>query len=306
MKFHIVINPVAASGATLKRWKKAEKTFIKSECEYVVHQSTKTHTITDIVHELTSDLQEDINLVVVGGDGTMNEVVNGISDFEHTRIGLLPCGSGNDMVRDMDLPKKTEDLVNRILMGRVHHVSNVGMTTFLDGEGKGIKQKFLVSSGMGFDAQVCHEVSISRLKPILNKIHLGSLIYIVIAFKVLNRKIRFHLKSEKEYDETMFVSVHNHQYEGGGFRFAPNARFDDDILDLCVVHHVSIPKFLRLFVSAYDGSHVKYENHVAIERGKSAVLKTDRKVWVHCDGETRAQASSIKVEVLDEKLKFLI
>ncbi len=302
MKFHIVINPVAASGAAGKLFQQMEPLF--AGVDYVVHRSTKEEGIREIVQKLTRDVEEDVSLVVIGGDGTMNEVVNGIEDFSHTRIGLIPCGSGNDMVRDMQLPKKREELVQRILEGKVVHETNVCQTTFLP---DGTTQKFLVSSGMGFDAEVCHEVSISEMKHILNRLHMGSLVYLLVAFKVLLRKTRFVLQTPNgTFAQTMFVSAHNHQYEGGGFRFAPDAQFDDGILSLCIVHDVTIPKFLRLFQLAYDGSHVAYKQHITLEEGKSIVLKANRPVWIHTDGETSQKAKAIRVEVLEEKLKFLI
>ena len=90
MKFDIIVNPAGAGGKTAAFWKQWEPSF--SGVEYEVHFSSKEHGIKEITQELTSQ-GRDVNLVIVGGDGSMNEAVNGIADFSHVRLGLLPCGS---------------------------------------------------------------------------------------------------------------------------------------------------------------------------------------------------------------------
>ena len=105
MKIDFVINP--ASGHAVKAWKKVEK-LLQGRCDYHVHRSENGRNTEVICRELSS-AGEDVTIVVVGGDGSMNDAVNGIQDFTHTRLGLIPCGSGNDLAKDLNMPRKLEE-----------------------------------------------------------------------------------------------------------------------------------------------------------------------------------------------------
>ncbi|MBR1900526.1 MAG: acylglycerol kinase family protein, partial [Lachnospiraceae bacterium] len=93
---HIIVNPAGAGGKTLKNFRKSILPLF-ADSNYEIHFSSKTKGVSEIVSSLTDTaaIGEDsfVNLVIVGGDGTMNDVVNGIRDFEHTRVGLIPAGS---------------------------------------------------------------------------------------------------------------------------------------------------------------------------------------------------------------------
>ena len=109
MKFHVVLNPAGASGGAAKLWKKVKPSFENGGCTYQLHCSSPRHGIEEICREITSG-GEDAALVIIGGDGSVNEAVNGIADLEHTALGFIPCGTGNDMRRDMDIPLNSSGL----------------------------------------------------------------------------------------------------------------------------------------------------------------------------------------------------
>ena len=92
---HIIVNPTSSSGRGKSKWDKIESRFKESGVPYKVHYSSPINSIEKICEELTSR-GEECTLVILGGDGTMNAVVNGIRDFEKTRVGFLQTGSGND------------------------------------------------------------------------------------------------------------------------------------------------------------------------------------------------------------------
>ena len=164
MTYHIIVNPAGASGKTGRVWRRIEPVFRESGQEYEVHYSSPGHGIADICRELeemyltgqqervtgpercaspeASDpaqtavseaaVQEKLVLVTVGGDGSVNEAMNGITDPSRILYGHIPAGSGNDIIRDMHLPKKAEDVARSILEGKVKRYFDVGELTYLD------------------------------------------------------------------------------------------------------------------------------------------------------------------------------
>ena len=98
--YHIVINPAGAGGRTNECWTVVKKEMDTLGIEYAVHLSSLAHGIKDIMRELTSS-QERVNIILIGGDGSMNLAVNGIVNFQNTYLGLIPCGSGNDLAKSL-------------------------------------------------------------------------------------------------------------------------------------------------------------------------------------------------------------
>ena len=128
-----------------------------------------------------------ICLAVVGGDGTANEVINGITHPEKVRFGLIPTGSGNDLARGLKLSGTPSENLARMLscMQRGREactVIDLGEVAWDDCEKP---RKFAISAGVGLDALVCKKALTSKLKVFLNKLHLGKLTYLLITVQSL-------------------------------------------------------------------------------------------------------------------------
>ena len=259
--FDIILNPAGASGKALKLWKKYEPLFKEGECEYTLHKSTREKGVEALVRELTSN-GDNTRLVIIGGDGTLNETVNGIADFEHTTLGFIPCGTGNDMTRDMALPKDKRALVKRLLDGEVKRTADVGELTFFGNDGEVKKRRFNISSDIGFGAATCAYADKSPLKPLLNRLGLGRAIYLVHAVRVCftappaDVRISYDVNT-KRYKKCLSAIAMNHCHEGGGFKFCPNADFDDGLLDVVVGTGLTKLGFLKMLPLAYKGRHLK-------------------------------------------------
>ncbi len=201
--FHVIINPASRSGRALALWKNAEHCFREAGISYKVYFSKYQGHIEEICRDLTSDGQ-DIKLVVFGGDGTVNEAINGIQDFDHVQLGYVPTGSSNDLARGLGLAKDPLQVLSGILEGETARTVDLGVVHYLDTENapqtnayKSTLQKdsadptdnssrrFIVSAGIGFDAAICQEVSVSPFKKVFNKLHLGKLIYLAVAIRLI-------------------------------------------------------------------------------------------------------------------------
>lgn len=303
--YYFIVNPKSRSGKSLKIWKMAASRLKKEDLEYKVFFTKKRGDATILARKFSSQFSP-CTIVAVGGDGTANEVINGLENYERIRFAYIPTGSGNDLARGLSLPSSSEDIINAIIHPlEIRHV-RIGLTQ-IDGH----VHKFIISSGIGFDAAVCHEALHSKLKDTLNRFGLGSLTYLGIALKQLilihpsPMTLAIDGSSPRSYIGNFFVAAMNLRYEGGGFMFCPQADCEDDYLDLCIVEKMPKLKILALLPTAFFGKHVKYSG-IQILRCKNAVISSPRALAIHTDGESLGFHSSMTVSLSEKKLPFIV
>ena len=300
----VIVNPASRSGRGVKAWNKIKPYFDETGVSYRVHFSGKGKGISDMVRRLTSKQSSDI--VIIGGDGSFNEAVNGIADFYKTRLGFIPIGSGNDLARALNIPKNTKELVKKIAELETVRELDIGV---LEAEGK--RCLFNISCGIGFDALICRSANISWLKTFLNRLGLGKLIYIMTALKLILKNERFSCEIRtgdgriKTFNKCLFAVCMNQKYEGGGYMFCPDADSSDGLLDFCAVDNIGPLKFFFLFPKALKGAHVK-RKEVSIFRARSATIRTTTPQYCHVDGEVDTKSSQLSFSILNDKLKLLM
>ncbi|MBQ6531773.1 MAG: diacylglycerol kinase family lipid kinase [Solobacterium sp.] len=322
---HIIVNPAGASGHAGQIWKKIEPVLAAQDRPYTVHFSRPDLSIETLARQLSAG-GEDTDIVVIGGDGSVNEAVNGLARFRGIRFGFVPCGSGNDLARDLAVPHDPVLTMKRILGGSIVRTIDVGEVTMHDTcdridpltlkqdpsfRTEALTRRFVISAGLGFDAEICEGVLYSQTKKILNKIRAGKLSYIAVAMRLIFRNESFYLDMKTD-DRTvqqhrcMFAVAMNHRYEGGGFMFCPHAVDNDGLLDYCMVHDLSTADFFRLFPSSYDGRHLEQTDRVMSGRSRTIEMRADRPLWVHTDGEIHCRSSHISVRLDKEQLAMLV
>ncbi|MEQ2830008.1 diacylglycerol kinase family lipid kinase, partial [[Ruminococcus] lactaris] len=174
----------------------------------------------------------------------------------------------------------------------------------------GKRRRFLVSAGMGFDAAVCHEVCISKWKKILNRLKLGKLSYAVVALNRLlkDQPVRMEIRlddgSVHRFERAYFAAFMNQKYEGGGFKFCPEASPSDGKLDIMVAADLSKKKILCLLPTAFFGKHTKFRG-VTILQCRSAEVSTGSTLPIHTDGEPIFLRNEMKVRLMEEKIRFI-
>lgn len=210
----------------------------------------RTHA-TELAAEITARTER-LTLIAVGGDGTVNEVINGIRDFSRVTLGYIPTGSSNDFARCMGLPTDTEAAVQNILHPTRFDKLDLGLMEL----GRQ-KRYFAVSCGCGFDAAVCHEALNSRMKNFLNHLHLGKLTYAGIALKqlILCKPVPVTITlsngKSRTFSKAYFVSGMNCDCEGGGLKLAPHADIHDGVLDIFVVNRLGKLLIALMLPTAY-------------------------------------------------------
>lgn len=300
--YHIIINPRSRSGRGLRIWKEIiEPRLHEERVSYRNYFSEAPGDVARLAEEITSAAAGNpLTLIVLGGDGTMNEALSGINDTSGITLGYIPTGSSNDLARDLGIPKDPLAALELILHTGSAHPMDLGSVTYGDGE----TRPFIVSCGIGFDAAVCEEALHSRIKSVFNRLGLGKLTYLGIALKQLfgakaiSGRIVLDGDTPAErtvnMDTLLFVACMLHRFEGGGFMFCPDADASDGILDLCAVG--DLPKLLILFAlpTAFKGKHYRFRG-ITPYRAKTITLETSAPLWVHTDGEVARKSDRITV-----------
>ncbi|WP_181899235.1 diacylglycerol/lipid kinase family protein [Lachnotalea glycerini] len=301
---YFIVNLHSKSGYARVIWKQVKGLLQNQNVKYEVYFTEYKGHATKLVKRITEG-NEKLRLVVLGGDGTMNEVVNGITHLDNVIIGYIPTGSSNDLARSLKLPSKPREAILNILKPKYFQKLDLGEVTASSNT-----RRFVVSMGIGFDASICHEALDSKLKAVLNKIKLGKLTYVGIALKQLAKfktegaTIIMDGKLSRNYKEIYFISSHIHKYEGGGLKLCPQADYQDGMLDICVVNKLSKIKFLLLLPTAFTGKHIRHKA-VDIIRCRELSIKTSNMLPVHADGESLGKQNYVTVKSIPEKLTII-
>ncbi|MDE5907779.1 MAG: YegS/Rv2252/BmrU family lipid kinase [Lachnospiraceae bacterium] len=323
--YYIIVNPASKSGRGAKIWAEIQPILEQQKIAYKVFFSREAGHVIRLTADLSASLLNAdadfiLKLIVLGGDGTLNEVLQGISDFERVQIGYIPTGSSNDMARDLGLPKAPGKVLKNILCCKEPVLMDLGRLTYEQPPEQLSRscvsdpittRFFSVSSGIGFDAAVCEEALASKFKNVLNKIGLGKLTYLGIALKQLIKAKKvtctITLDDDKQIHlpKFLFVACMIHQYEGGGFKFCPGADSCDGLIDICAVGN--IPKWLILLAlpTAFAGKHYRF-NGIDHYTARKVAVETSMPLWVHTDGEVTMKCCSVTLSCEQQKIQFLL
>ncbi|WP_173917413.1 diacylglycerol kinase [Halobacillus sp. Marseille-Q1614] len=238
---------------------------------------TSTHATTcagDAIKAAKLAVERKFDVVVAaGGDGTINEVINGIAEQEfRPKLGILPVGTTNDFARALYVPRNIHQAVDIIL---------ANYTTPLD-IGRVNDQYFMNISGGGKITEVSYEVP-SKLKTVL-----GQLAYYLKGIEMLPSLRPTYV--EMEFDgriyqgEVMLFLVSNTNSVGGLEKLAPEAKMDDGVFDLMIIEKMNIAEFVRLATLAIQGNHLSHPKfiHTTASRVK---VHTEEKMQLNLDGE---------------------
>ncbi|SEQ48422.1 diacylglycerol/lipid kinase family protein [Butyrivibrio sp. TB] len=320
--YYVIVNPGSGSGRGYYTWKKLEESFIVAGLKYKAASTKKAgdaKRLTTSLMEMHSE-ESPLKLIVIGGDGTMNEVINGITDFDKVVLGYIPGGSAGDLAFGLGINIDTSELIQRITEGKVLRTSDIGQITYnnisstysrLHDDEVKTTRYFDVSAGIGFDAAVCEEALSSRLKKVLNAINLGKLTYLLIAlhqiFSIEKNAMDITTKEGEKlhFDKAIFAAMMIHPFEGGGFMFGPYADCNDGCFDVCAAGDMSFFTIMRALPSAKKGKQFKYKGIHAL-KSSEIHIQTQKPLWVHTDGEVSVKSDDILIKNTGFKLKLMV
>lgn len=309
--FHIIVNPSSHSGQGYSSWLSLKRVLDAKKATYIVHftKSAKdtyqyTRSITDkrlFEHNATEN-----HILVLGGDGTLNCVVNGIDDVSHTNISYLPTGTSNDFARAMHIPQDITNIADLMRQKGKPVKSDIGLVSYKKGKKS---RRFAVSCGIGFDAAICQEVARSPFKKALNAIGLGKIVYPFVAVRqfLALRPAACELYVDDQpamkLDRFWLCTFMQQPCEGGGFHFCPSADNTDGLMDICLVGNVSKLQLLPIIPALIAGKHVD-KNGVYMFRGQKARIVTSRPMCTHTDGEVIGYHQQLSFETEADPLNI--
>lgn len=318
-EIYFIVNEGARTGKAAEVWKLVRGLLIEKGIVYKSYETKHKGHATSLAEHIAALPQEVVYLVVLGGDGTVNEVLNGITDFDKVRLGVIPTGSGNDFGRGIGLPKDPQTALKNILFcieqeqqtGKAPERIDLGQVSW---PGADTPRIFGISAGTGLDAIVCKKALQSGLKKFLNKIHLGKLTYLLLTVQTLftmdTAQVTYTYYGKEQQEQTVdknkviFTAVMNLRAEGGGVPMAPHASYTDGLLSVCSAF--GIPKwrtFLCLpFLVAARHEKIKgfdVENVLRME------ITMSKPMVLHADGEYLGDVTQASFECLHHKLMLL-
>lgn len=282
-----IINPIAGNG-------RAKKIHLQlsQDPNYKalrpIHYYTTYHGHAEIIArqiESKVDGEHVKGIVVIGGDGTMHEVMNGLQHHD-LPITFIPGGSGNDFARGSNALKKPKKPLQAIINNTKTLEYWLGLyeTNHVD------KRYFINCIGFGFDAVVAESANKSRYKKLFNKLYLGSIIYLftllkeLIFFKPLSIKVEFDGET-RVFPRCLLLAVNNHPFFGGGMKINPYATNQQDTYSIIVIDSISKWKVLALFSTVFTGKHLHYKE-VFTFQAKEIKLTAQDPILYQVDGET--------------------
>lgn len=317
--YYFIINPKSGTGEGLKVWHTVKSILDKRNITYNSYFTHYEFHATKITRQVCKRYSGVKKIVVLGGDGTVNEVINGILNYKGVLLGYIPCGSSNDLARSLRISKDPVVTLESILTSKCYryydhgfieveeHISKKDTQSLLPENGR----KFSVSTGIGFDASICYEALNSHIKKILNKINLGKLTYGIIAlkqliqFKPTDAELIIDQHTKVKLKNIFFIASMIQPYEGGGFRMAPNANPRDHKLSICAIYNTPKLRALLLFPVLFFGKHTKFQG-VKVFDCNSLEIHTKEKLIVHTDGEFAGRFDHIKIGCTKEQIRMLL
>lgn len=311
--YYFIVNYTGGSGKAKKTWDRVHLLLKQKGIEYKAYVTKYGGHATELAKRISELEEEDIRLIVVGGDGTINEVLNGITDFERIRFGVIPTGSGNDFARGMNIPRNTDEALDKILSSTRGMDIDLGEVT----TESGYRRIFGISSGIGLDAIVCKKMLNSKTKNFLNRFKIGHIAYILLTISTLftmeTYKVKVWMKlrdseggeQSLSFKDLIFLAAMNFPAEGGGVPMNPNAKADDGMLSICAVN--GIPKwrtFLMLPVLMKE-KHMGKKGFM-LQDVEYLVFDADRPMVLHGDGEYLGDEKHIEMRVLRNILNVMI
>lgn len=244
------------------------------------------------------------NILVAGGDGSLNEVVNGVFlqkkvDASEITLGMLPVGTGNDWIRTFGIPDNYTKALE-VVKQRKCIFQDVGKVTY---SGKLKKHRYFVNmAGFGFDAVVAKKVN--RLKDkgwSGTKLYLWALLYSYLKYNTKKMKIEVDGQTFEDFIFTASIGIG--KYNGGGMMQAPNAVPNNGQFNINMIRRINLWGLLTNISGLYSGKYVK-DYRVSSTVGKEIKISSKRKIPGEVDGEHLGNAN-YQIEIIPNKLRVI-
>jgi len=295
----VIVNPAAGGGRVARRWPSLERALMQAGVGFTVARSDQSGHAESLAHEAV--MRGFRRLLAVGGDGTLNEVINGAcvtgaAASEDVAVGAAPLGSGNDWARGLALPAAPRAFARCMAAGRTRSV-DLGRIDFTGPQAVPARH-FLNVAGAGIDAHLIAGLPTGAGRRLAYLLNLPGAL----------RKFRppvFDIQADgtRRRAAQLLALVANGPYCGGGMRLAPQARPDDGELDLLCLAPLSLRVALLRLPRLYDG-RLHEEPWAQQQRVRVVEIAAEPPTAVQADGQL-VGVTPIRITVLPYALRVL-
>ena len=239
--------------------------------------------------------------MAVGGDGTVNEVVNGLVNAEGAELAVIPRGTGVDLVRTFGIPTKLDEAVRIALGGRTRAI-DVGLATYRSWQGRDARAYFVNIASVGMSGAIAKRVNESKPGWTLKASYLAATLSVFARWR--NAEVRVSVDGETRGGRMHDVVVANCRYFGAGMKICPEAEPDDGLFDVLLIGDVTKGDLVRTLPKIYRGTHLPHPK-AELLRGAVATVETDDVLPFELDGE-QPGTTPVRFEVVPKALRLRV
>ncbi|MFG6148227.1 diacylglycerol/lipid kinase family protein [Halobacillus sp. B23F22_1] len=287
----VITNPMAGNGKAKRLLEEIqnEELFTIKNCrsfqtEFAGHGKTLIQSVLR-THPIPIN-----GVIVIGGDGTLHEIVNGLMNYPDLPVGFIPSGSGNDFAKGLGLRLQGVELFRKLLTTPNASRIKIGQATCKHQNQKIRDYYFQNSLGTGLDSEIALLSNDSRFRKEVKKWHISQLQYVVALFKTL-KKFK-HVEAEVDingrtvkYKSFLLTTIANHPFFGKGMKIAPNADVNSFSFSVILIEPLAKWKVLILFLTVFMGVHTRLRKVHELS-GSSIKIKSTVPILLQLDGQS--------------------
>jgi len=303
-EWFVIVNPNAGKRKGQHDWLTIARLLTEAGIEFInIFTEHRDHAMTLTRKYVCKGFR---HIIVVGGDGTLNEVVNGIFTQSHIppceiTMAMIPVGTGNDWCRMYDIPSDYKEAIAAIVRGK-EFIQDAGCVKYYTSMGQEKPRYFINMAGMGFDALVAKKTN--RQKELGKG---GPFSYVVNIFASLfsHKLTRTSIKLDDQTirNDVFSMSVGICQFNGGGMKQAPNAKPDDGLFDLTIIRPIGKFKVIRNVVKLFDGSFTLLPE-VSTYTSSNINIVAETPIYIEVDGESLGH-SPFEFTIIPKSLRII-
>lgn len=299
MKTELIINLTAGGGKPRSHLKTIFKYLKENGFNFKVSYTSHHGEATELAQKAAD---KGIDLIIsVGGDGTVNEIVNGIMQSKNDPIlGIIPLGWANDFIKSVNIPPDVTQACKILVQGKTKKI-DVGV----------INKKIYFANicGVGFDAEVAQLANQMKDRHPNWRI-LSAFIYIFATIKKLLSpfrcyKVKIKIDQQEIQTKILFIAISNGKIYGGRFKITPEAILDDGLLDICLVEEMGRFKYLSIIPKVFKGTHGGIKG-ISFYKAKEIIVQSSELILAQVSGEVIEGQKKFTVTLQPKRLKLIV
>lgn len=282
--YHIIVNQEAGSSKNKTKIQQIYDQLTSEKKHFKVYQTQYAGEERKIAEQVVETMENTDRILVIGGDGTLSNVLQGIGEVA---VGYIATGTGNDFARGVQLPLEPLAALKQFELSEGKKLNIISYKI------NNQAHLALNNVGIGLDAAVVAKTNQSKSKKILNRLHLGSLSYITILFRLLFQQQPFPVEiTTDDYflrvDNAFLLTITNHPYFGGGIPLWPDADIYNNKIDVVLIKRYNILKLIYLLILIVTRRQMNHSDIIHLNTDNLSV-KILNPEYLQADGEDAPQ-----------------